>query len=336
MKRTLIVTAAVVILICGVIWIWSRASEPSRPSPSMAAPSAKPAAQSQKSSALPKGKSPVPVELTDEMFDKLATEIAETIKPNVWKRPEFDGQSDRLTSEQLAKVKAIAARHFSNFQRIGSLQMRATQTISALVDNKEANGYVKARQMADNYDLEITGTRNPQHFAMRGRMGNDNSVREVITPAGKLSSGHVGFGESFIPAYLEGEQYFLELTLLKCGSSVQEGVPWTLPAPSQEFDSFLNSQPQARYSVIKNLNQGDGLMESYWFNEQSGLLERVTIHNLDDQGRPKQMTAMTAIEYAPYNGVPYVKRSLTYGIKMQVRCEYTTHDVKIRPLDTTR
>jgi hypothetical protein len=327
------VVAAVAVLVYAMSLLWKGRRVSSLPGPAAEGIASSGPARSQGASTQPASRNAAPVELTDEVFNQMAKDIAETIQPIRWHRPEFDGKTE-LTPEELAKVKAVTARHFSNYQRIGSIRLRAKQTITPLVDNAETRRYVKNRFGIDSFDLEIIATHNPQYFAMRGRWGDDNNVREIVTPAGKFSSGHVGMGESWITAYLDGE-IFPELSLLQCGH-LREGVAWTLPAPSQEFESYLNKQPQARYSVVQTFNRDDGWVQSHWFNEQTGLLERTAMHELDKNGNPTKLWSFSVIEYAPYNGVQYVKRSLVYGQKMQVRLEFSTEDVNITPLDPIR
>jgi len=335
MKRismALAVVAAVAVLVYAMSLLWKGRRVSSPPGPAAEGIASSGPARSQGASTQPASRNAAPVELTDEVFNQMAKDIAETIQPIRWHRPEFDGKTE-LTPEELAKVKAVTARHFSNYQRIGSIRLRAKQTITQLVDSIKTRLYLAQHRGINSFDLEITAMRNPQYFAMRGRRGDVQNFREIITPAGKFSSGQVGMGESFIPQYLDGEMYFLEGTLLQRGH-LREGVAWTLPAPSQEFESYLNKQPQARYNVIENLKRIDGYLVSYWFSEETGLLERVAFHGIDKQDKPNRLAALTAIEYAPSNGVQYVKRAIILDNEIGVRYDFTTEDVNIRPLDS--
>ena len=100
-------------------------------------------------------------------------------------------------------------------------------------------------------------------------------MEEIITPAGKVSSGHWGQGASLVPPYLDGERNFLEKRILKYGDSVRENISMDYDLPGLAEAVKTKDVKNARYDLIEQTIEDDGYTTTYWFNRETGMLDFV-------------------------------------------------------------
>jgi hypothetical protein len=265
----------------------------------------------------------------DRLLEEVSTDIIERIQPITWYRQRFDGKAEGFSDEDLVKAKKIVSTYYNNFSKIKSIRFHELKATKALKDNRFTRFYINKRKSGDNYSRDIAITRDPLYFKITGIDGTGSEIEEIITPLGKVTSGHMGRGESWIPFYLEGERAFMEAGILKYSTSVKENMTMDYkPSGLEEFIAAKNIE-QAKYDVIEHLKSEKGFRRTYWFNKETGMLDFAIAIKLDPKEKENPFYDATVIEYYVHDGIYYPKHVVHFGKNYQIRREEQITDLTI-------
>jgi len=247
------------------------------------------------------------------------------IKPTDWQMPAVEGGPGRFSAEDYAKARELIDRYLGNFSRIHSLKLHHETVTTGEVENDFTEEYLRTRPMDNSsFDLEIT--RQPVFFKMTGIQGDGEHVREVVTPVGKISSGHLGRGESWVPYYLDRSPGLANRTLLNLGKYVHENVPMNLDLPALGDVLQETNIKKHTYDVIEAINLGPPrdvvwLSTTYWFNRDTGMLDLVIRRRVQPAKEEPAIYGATLVDYYDLGGIYYPKRIVGYSFDGQIRRE---------------
>jgi len=250
--------------------------------------------------------------------------------PIGWTRPRFSGKPEEFTPEDFTKARTILDRYFGNFSRIGSISFRHEKKTSALEDNDFTRKFLRVRKAVDNWTVDVEITRSPLYFRMEGALGDGRSIKEIVTPAGKISSGFFRSGESNIPVYLEGEELFSEALLLKHGDRIERARTMDLELPGLEDSVARAWQDRTQYDVIVLYQDAPPkLRRDFWFSRDTGMVEFVVAWLDVPDPKDRSLYDATAVTYCRAGDVLYPRRTVRYLRDYQLLHEEDVHDLVI-------
>jgi hypothetical protein len=245
--------------------------------------------------------------LLDEMLDEITDEIISTVRPIEWQRAEFDGYPENFSYEDFEKAKVITKKYFDNYSKVQTVEFTMTRERIALTTNEFTKWFLgEGKSRTDNYSVEVQLARSPLYLKMSGAFANGEEFQEIVTPAGKISSGHFGRGASWVPHWLGGEKFFLERAVLKYGSSVKENVSMDYELPKDFKEHFdLSSYKNNTYDVIESVHEDIGTTRSLWFNRKTGMLDFSISKKLDVKEGEIPFFDFCVITYGEVDGIYY-------------------------------
>ena len=273
---------------------------------------------------------PGPAPLSDAVGIELPGLVDGTVSepvPTVWRRPRFDGVPEGFSKEDFAKAEPILLRYERNFSHIGSLSLHHRRVVTAAEDTP-TSAAMQSRAAADNWSVAVEATRSPAYFRMEGSISEGRDVSELITPAGKTSNGTLGVGESWVPAYLDGESLLQVAVLLKYGDGIDQGRRMDLKLPGLE--AFTAGARATEYDVITMLVDAPPELEKgFWFSHETGMADFVVARQVNAKsGEPSIYDAM-AIQYRNVGGIYYPEHTVRYYMGYQLRGEEWFTDLTV-------
>jgi hypothetical protein len=270
-----------------------------------------------------------PKQILDNVsLDEIAQDVIEEVKALDWPgRVRFDGKALYFSAEDLEKAKRIVSRYFDNFSKIRSVTFKQCSTSEVLDDTQLTRSYAEKRIALDNSVMHIKAVRNPMYLKITGTTGDGKEIDEVVTPAGKLTSGHIGFAESFIPTYLDGERWFFEYSLLKAGDRVREDVVMDLQLSILQDWFKRKDLENTRYDAIEDIKDDVGLINTYWFNRETGMLDFLITTHVKANRRDNPIYSVLAIDYYDIDGTYYFKNFVCYDCDFQIKHEENITDL---------
>ena len=246
------------------------------------------------------------------------------LQPVVWREPIFDGEPENFSPEDFVKAKEVLARYDANFSAIKSMSLRYQKLETGLANLASARPAID--DMA-TMSFDIEATRAPLFFRLRGRIGKVDGVEEIITPAGKISSGHFGFGGSAVPAYLDGEGYFSGAALLKHGDCVRSNVPMEYALPG--LAELAEKAKGKMYDVILLAEDGSDVTDEYWFDQEAGMLGFVVQRKGHADTGANPFCLARGFEYQSVGEIHYPKRIVSCEYDGQTKSEAHYADLVI-------
>ncbi|MHC4477350.1 MAG: hypothetical protein ACYTEL_17015 [Planctomycetota bacterium] len=253
-------------------------------------------------------------------LEDLANEVIDEMRPLDWQRQRFDGRAEHFSKEDLRKARRIVSRYFDNFSKIRSIKFDQSKTCEFLVDNELTRSAISRKHTdAHNYTFRVEATRSPVYLRIQGSLAGGELVAEIVTPAGKFTSGHITYAESFLPAYLDGEKWVNEYSLLKYGDRVKENVSMDYDLPRLAETIGSKDLGNTKYDVVEDKKDDVGLVNTYWFNRNSGMLDFLITRRTKPDTDASPIYSVTMIDYYEANGLYYFKGYVCYDCDFQVK-----------------
>jgi hypothetical protein len=263
-----------------------------------------------------------------QSLEDIADEVIEKIRPAEWKRQRFDGQAEHFSGEDLEKALRIVSRHFDNFSKIRSVRFEQVRRCEFPADNELARSEIaRKRSDAHNFAFTVEANRAPAYLKIQGFLANGEQVEEIVTAAGKFTSGHIRYAESFMPAYLDGERWVVEYSLLTHGDRVQEDrrMDYDLPELAEPLRS--KDLENSRYDVIEDIKDDVGLVNTYWFNRETGMLDFLITRRSTPKKDENPTYSAAMIDYYRVDGIYYFKSYMAYDCDFHLRYEENITDL---------
>jgi len=326
--------AVVVILIVAVVLLWCFTGKDETPEaiekPAATAPKPQGEGMRQTAEASVSEEDDIDLEKATEVILEAVEEITDKIKPVVWQQPDYSDLPKNLSGEDLETAKRLLSRFSENFSKIVSLSLHHEQKLTAVVDREYTRN---ALERPGGFSYRVEYAASPFYFKMQGTYEGED-FKEIITPAGKISSGQVGRGASWIPQYNSGAFCFNLGTsyVLAEADSLEEDVAFTMNPPGLEEYAKRATDKAALYDVIVDYRKqavvGGDLLTKFWINKKTGMVDFVT----DERIPPKDdniFYSATAYEYEKTGEVYYLKKRVLFTKDCRLKFEDSYTDISI-------
>jgi hypothetical protein len=263
-----------------------------------------------------------------EVFpEEFIAEAIRDLQPIVWTKSRFVENIGGLSPEQLAEARSILTRYAANFRQISSLSFRLEQE-TVEVGEESLPAVVRDR----SYSASVTATRVPPSLHVAGADRNGNEILEILTPAGKISSGWFGLGGSQTACYIDGEFFFSEGGLLELAANVRHGMKMQHRIPY--LATYVDAIGDGTYDVIGVASARSGAVREFWFCEETGMLHFAV--GRSGTGAGHSFSEAVVVEYQEVEGIRYPRHWLRYESDRQIAAEAFIRQLELNGVSATR